>query len=172
MIQKQRLTSNTTPSTEVDSDEEAEQTEYRRRAELRTALIWFTVLKEHLQTTTEDSLVPLDTQLGVHRALLPNGLTDANTFLPALRSVQLPPDEPFDQSNPDGERKITLLMVAGGHFAGAVIGLKPLNLVQGKGKKPEKQETKGAGEIRVICSKTFHRYTSESSRLWCDSCIP
>ena len=52
-------------------------------------------------------------------------------------------------------------MVAGGHFAGMVVGLKPLDLAHGKGKRPEKQDVKGAGEIRVLQSKTFHRYTSE-----------
>lgn len=52
------------------------------------------------------------------------------------------------------ERRITLLMVAGGHFAGMVVGLKP----RGKG---DKMEVKGAGEVKVFKHKTFHRYTSE-----------
>jgi len=47
-----------------------------------------------------------------------------------------------------------MLMVAGGHFAGMVVGLRP------KGKN-EKQEVKGAGDVRIIQHKTFHRYTSE-----------
>jgi hypothetical protein len=75
--------------------------------------------------------------------------------------MQLPPlaqGEPFE---PFEERKITLLMVAGGHFAGMVVSLRPLNLAQGKGLKPERQEVKGAGEVRVLKHKTFHRYTSE-----------
>lgn len=54
----------------------------------------------------------------------------------------------------EDERRITLLMVAGGHFAGMVVGLRP----RGKG---EKQDVKGANEVRVIKSKTFHRYTSK-----------
>jgi hypothetical protein len=53
------------------------------------------------------------------------------------------------------ERRITMLMVAGGHFAGMVVGIKP----RGKG---EKQDIKGSGDVRVIKSKTFHRYTSTS----------
>jgi hypothetical protein len=149
---------------ELDSDEEAEQTEYRRRAELRTALIWFTVRKD--LDPPQQQLVPVDTQLGVHRALLPSGLTDPSTFIPALRSIQLPSNPTsqspsFDYENPQAERKITLLMVAGGHFAGMVVALKPLDLTQGKGKRAERQDVKGAGEIRVLQHKTFHRYTSE-----------
>jgi hypothetical protein len=146
---------------DIDSDEEAEQAEYRRRAELRTALIWFNTKKE---AVGEQGLVPSDTQFGVHRALLPNGITDAATFVPALRSVQIPMHEPFNTEEPDKERKITLLMVAGGHFAGMVVGLKPVDLTQGKGKRGERQEVKGAGEMRVLQHKTFHRYTSESRK--------
>jgi hypothetical protein len=43
-----------------------------------------------------------------------------------------------------------------------VVALKPLSLGQGKGGKAERQDVKGAGEIRVLRHKTFHRYTSES----------
>ena len=169
---------------ELDSDEEAEQNEYRRRAELRTAVVWYGVRKDsQLDPATQaqaqaqqgqhqqQALVPVDTQLGVHRALLPPGLSDPSTFLPALRSIQLPSGSTeaghnfnFDQENPNAERKLTLLMVAGGHFAGMVVALKPLSLGQGKGGnggKAERQDVKGAGEIRVLRHKTFHRYTSE-----------
>lgn len=138
----------------VDSDQEAEDKEYRRRAELRTAIVWFQAKNPQGATP-----VPDDTQLGIYRALIPQPLTEASTFLPALRALQLPPTpaafDPFE------ERKVTLLMVAGGHFAGMVVSLRPLNLQQGKGLKPERQEVKGAGEVRVLRHKTFHRYTSE-----------
>ena len=56
-----------------------------------------------------------------------------------------------------------MLMVAGGHFAGMVIGLKPRG-------KSDRQEVKGAGEVRVLQHKTFHRYTSTPAhalRSWC-----
>lgn len=65
--------------------------------------------------------------------------------------MQLKPGAPGDDEE---ERRITMLMVAGGHFAGMVVGIRP----RGKG---EKQDVKGAGEVRVIKSKTFHRYTSK-----------
>jgi hypothetical protein len=159
---------------ELDSDEEAEQNEYRRRAELRTAVVWYGVRKDpqldpasqtQQAQNQQQTLVPVDTQLGVHRALLPPGLSDPSTFLPALRSIQLPSSTgsgyAFDHENPSTERKLTLLMVAGGHFAGMVVALKPLSLGQGKGGKAERQDVKGAGEIRVLRHKTFHRYTSE-----------
>jgi hypothetical protein len=65
----------------------------------------------------------------------------------------------------DGEeRRHTLLMVAGGHFAGMVIGLRPRG-------KNEKQDVKGAGDVRILQHKTFHRYTSRSESCQFDSCL-
>jgi hypothetical protein len=126
---------------QIDSDEEAEIADRKRRAQLRTAVVWFSPDKPL------DALgVPKDTQLGVHRALFPR-YESAADYLKALKTIQLGSDN-------GGERRITMLMVAGGHFAGMVVGLRP------KGKN-EKQEVKGAGDVRIIQHKTFHRYTSE-----------
>lgn len=94
--------------------------------------------------------VPQDTQFGLHRFLFPR-LENVQDYLPELRRMQI--SQSVDEE--EEERRITLLMVAGGHFAGAVIGLRP----KGKG---EKQDIKGSGDVRVIKSKTFHRYTSRS----------
>jgi hypothetical protein len=130
-----------------DPDEAAEQADRERRAQLRTAIIWFT------PTTPLPSLgIPKDTQLGVHRALFPP-FERAMDYLDALKGMQLP--EEGKKVEVEGEeRRLTLLMVAGGHFAGMVVGIKQ------RGPK-DKQIVKGAGEVRILKSKTFHRYTSK-----------
>lgn len=147
LLKKQNL--NAGPGDEVDSDEEAELAHNRRRAMLRTAIIWFTPTQPLV-----DMGVPQDTQFGIHRFLFPP-LDNVHDYLPELKRMQVTSNEPEEEGE---ERRITLLMVAGGHFAGMVVGLKP------KGKN-EKQDLKGAGEVRVIKSKTFHRYTSKSHPL-------
>lgn len=136
---------------EVDSDEEAELAHNRRRAMLRTAIIWFTPTK-----VIPELGIPEETQFGMHRFLFPP-LDNVQDYLGELKRMQIsnPAAAVLDEHGEEEERRITLLMVAGGHFAGAVIGLKP------KGKN-EKQDLKGAGEVRIIKSKTFHRYTSTS----------
>lgn len=128
----------------IDSDEEAEIEDRKRRAQLRTAVVWFSPSQP-----IEELGVPKDTQFGVHRALFPR-YESAADYLNALRHMQLDAQPEHIE-----ERRITMLMVAGGHFAGMVVGLRP------KG-KTEKQEVKGAGDVRVIHHKTFHRYTSKS----------
>jgi hypothetical protein len=166
LLRRQTLRANTDANAagtggEIDSDQEAEEQEYRRRAELRTAIVWY---QARDSPDAEKKLVPDDTQLGVYRALLPRSViapSQPSTLLEALYAMQLPPLESGESFDPFEERKVTLLMVAGGHFAGMVVSLRPLNLAQGKGLKPERQEVKGAGEVRVLKHKTFHRYTSE-----------
>ncbi len=120
-------------------------------------MIWF---KPDLKQDTR-LIIPADTQLGIYRIILPGLVHNPADFLPALRSIQSPLLPPNAENDPLLERKYTLLMVAGGHFAGMVVSLKPLNLVHGKGLKPEKQVVKGAGSLRILQHKTFHRYTSK-----------
>jgi hypothetical protein len=113
---------------------------------LRTAIIWF---QPQPSKALAELDIPQDTQFGIHRALFPQS-DNVQEYLGALRGMQL-----GAKGEEEDERRITLLMVAGGHFAGMVVGIRP----RGKG---EKQDLKGAGEVRVIKSKTFHRYTSRS----------
>ncbi|CAD6570534.1 MAG: hypothetical protein TREMPRED_005887 [Tremellales sp. Tagirdzhanova-0007] len=129
----------------VDSDEEAELANRQRRAHLRTAVIWFS------PTCSVDNLgIPKDTQFGIHRALFPPYDTAAD-YLAGLRNLQL-------RDSDDGEeRRIAMLMVAGGHFAGMVVGLRPRG-------KNDRQDVKGAGDVRVIQHKTFHRYTTRKKQ--------
>ena len=127
----------------TDSDEEAELANRQRRAHLRTAVIWFS------PTCSIDTLgIPKDTQFGIHRALFPPYDTAAD-YLAGLRNLQLRDNEVEE------ERRIAMLMVAGGHFAGMVVGIRPRG-------KSDRQDVKGAGDVRVIQHKTFHRYTSAS----------
>ncbi|ORY22499.1 hypothetical protein BCR39DRAFT_595761 [Naematelia encephala] len=154
LLARQRLSR---PASE-DSDQEAEAADRSRRAQLRTAVVWFT------PTRAIDSLgVPIDTQFGVHRALFPP-FDRADAYLDALRNMQLDiPNNGREQQDEDddedenGERRITMLMVAGGHFAGMVVALRPRS-------KTEKQQVKGAGDVRVLKSKTFHRYTTRKKQ--------
>ncbi|KAK8861590.1 hypothetical protein IAR55_002413 [Kwoniella newhampshirensis] len=142
LLNRQKLNS----ASDGDSDEAAELADRQRRAHLRTAVIWFT------PTTPIPLLsVPKNTQFGIHRALFPPFET-ARDYLEELRRMQLTGDEEEDQ-----ERRITLLMVAGGHFAGMVVGIKPRG-------KTERQDVKGAGEVRVLQHKTFHRYTTRKKQ--------
>lgn len=127
----------------MDSDEEAEIADRKRRAQLRTAVVWFSPTKP-----LDELGIPKNTQLGVHRALFPR-FDNAADYLKALKMMQLGTAVPVEED----ERRITMLMVAGGHFAGMVVGLRP------KGKS-ERQEVKGAGDVRILQHKTFHRYTS------------
>ncbi|WVQ79107.1 hypothetical protein IAT38_001201 [Cryptococcus sp. DSM 104549] len=131
-----------------DSDAAAELADRQRRAHLRTAVIWFT------PTTPLPALdIPKDTQLGVHRALFPP-FERAGDYLDELRRMQLTGRE---EEGEDRERRLTFLMVAGGHFAGMVVGLRPRG-------KNERQEVKGAGDVRVLKHKTFHRYTTRKKQ--------
>lgn len=120
----------------------------QNRAALRTAILWF---------TPPPSILP-DTQLGIYRALFPSHLTNPADFLPRLRELQL--TEQDLKAGEGEERRWIMLMVAGGHFAGMVIALG--------GKRTGKKMVKGeAGEVRVLKHKTFHRYTSESTKYSC-----
>ncbi|KAJ9100091.1 hypothetical protein QFC19_005771 [Naganishia cerealis] len=167
LLRRQKLTSaGAQDGEDKDSDQEAEEAEYRRRAELRTAILWFQA-KDAGNQDTGTKLVPDDTQLGIYRALIPRMISFSQpaAFLPALRAMQLPPAPARSaEFDPMEERKVTLLMVAGGHFAGMVVSLRPLNVTQSKGMKPERQEVKGAGEVRVLKHKTFHRYTTRKKQ--------
>ncbi|WWC96949.1 hypothetical protein V866_003825 [Kwoniella sp. B9012] len=143
LLKRQTLDNNQNLS---DDEEALELADRQRRAHLRTAVIWFS------PTTSIPSLgIPKDTQFGVHRALFPPFDTAAD-YLTELKRMQLSGND-----EEDGERRLTLLMVAGGHFAGMVVSIKPRG-------RSEKQEVKGAGEVRVLKHKTFHRYTTRKKQ--------
>jgi hypothetical protein len=86
-----------------------------------------------------------DTQLGVYTTLFPLGVEPVN-YAKELRDMQT--------TGPDG-RLWTMLMTAGGHFAGIVVRVKIPAQDGVKGKK------KNTAEMEIIRHKTFHRYTSK-----------
>ena len=94
---------------------------------------------------------PPSTQLGIYRALFPLHM-DPENYLDELRRMQSPVEN---------GRTWALFMVAGGHFAGAVVRVSRLGdeNVHDLDAKPRKQKAKKP-EIEVILHKTFHRYTS------------
>lgn len=118
----------------------------------RTALQWF-----------EAPTVADETQYGVARAALPvsgarkralPGADEGRAVLDELRALQLAPESASGEAG--DERKWTLLMFGGGHFAGMVVQLRPKLVSRGKGKDKER-------EVVVVAKKTFHRYTSAST---------
>lgn len=100
---------------------------------------------------------PPSTQLGIYRALFPL-FAEPESYLDQLRRMQLPVE--------DG-RSWALFMVAGGHFAGAVVRVSRPDVddnAQDLDAKPRKQKVKKPKpEIEVLLHKTFHRYTSQPS---------
>ncbi|KAJ7224461.1 hypothetical protein GGX14DRAFT_425746 [Mycena pura] len=92
---------------------------------------------------------PPATQIGVYKALFNSGLHQSD-YLAELKDMQR------------GERTWAMFMVAGGHFAGAIVRVsrererdeEESNIPQRK--KPKKPKT----DTEVLRHKTFHRYTT------------
>jgi len=105
----------------------------------RTALSWF-----HS---------PPSTQIGIYRSILPLH-TETDAYLKELRMMQSPV--------PDG-RRWAMFMIAGGHFAGAVVRVGRLDdedVTNEKGRQNKPKRPKP--DTEVLRHKTFHRYTSKS----------
>ncbi|GAA6007336.1 hypothetical protein JCM10207_001593 [Rhodosporidiobolus poonsookiae] len=137
----------------------------------RTALLWFDTPPdagagasgegedgaEEQKKVGEDGQ-PLLTQYGLYRAILPSvgsskrsAPSEGADALSELRALQLGGGE--GEGGDKKERKWTLLMFGGGHFAGMVVSLEPRLVGRGKGKEKER-------EVQVLQSKTYHRYTT------------
>ncbi|GAA5892369.1 hypothetical protein JCM8208_005804 [Rhodotorula glutinis] len=135
---------------------EGDDDDYDVLAGPRTALQWF-----------EAPTIADETQYGVARAALPAagarkralpGADEGRAVLDELRALQLAPEAASGSSAAGetggvDERKWTLLMFGGGHFAGMVVQLRPKLVSRGKGKDKER-------EVVVVAKKTFHRYTT------------
>lgn len=107
----------------------------------RTALTWF-----HS---------PPSTQIGIYNALFPLKMPQTS-YLSGLKEMQ--------RGGPNG-RRWTMLMIAGGHFAGLVAQVRRPDEAEAEeepsGAKGKKKKPKPKPEIEVIRHKTFHRYTSQ-----------
>lgn len=98
------------------------------------------------------------TQLGVYRTIFPT-YVEAGEYLDELKGMQ--------NGGVEG-RTWAMFMVAGGHFAGAIVKVGKSDeeraeeleeatvTTSGKRKKPKKPKP----EVEVLRHKTFHRYTS------------
>lgn len=109
----------------------------------QSPLVWFNSQKHH-------------TQLGIYRTIFPSYI-ESNMYLDELREMQ--------SGGLDG-RTWAMFMVAGGHFAGAIVKVgksdeerkeEEEEAVDGRKKKAKKP----ISETEVLRHKTFHRYTSE-----------
>lgn len=99
---------------------------------------------------------PPSTQLGIYRSILPLRTSPEN-YLNELRRLQSPV--------PEG-RTWAMFMVAGGHFAGAVIRVSREEDDDEEDEKLRKKKAKKPKpETEVVLHKTFHRYTSTPS-MW------
>lgn len=94
-------------------------------------MTWFTV----------PSITSIPFHLGIYRTLLNNPTVGNNEAVQKLQN-----------SNTSGPRLWTILMMGGGHFAGAIIDV---NKSQGI---LEQQLNK---QVHILTHKTFHRYTSK-----------
>lgn len=95
---------------------------------------------------------PPSTQIGVYRALFVVN-NNPQGYLDELKDMQK-----------NQERKWALFMVAGGHFAGAIVRVSRSEEddERGGGTKTKKKQPKQ--DTEVLRHKTFHRYTSEFLR--------
>ncbi|OAX38977.1 hypothetical protein K503DRAFT_856341 [Rhizopogon vinicolor AM-OR11-026] len=96
---------------------------------------------------------PPSTQIGVYRMLFPID-TPATSYLAELKSMQ---------ERVGGGRKWAMFMVAGGHFAGAVVQVsrpEEEQDLQVSSAKAKKRPPKPKPETTILKHKTFHRYTT------------
>ncbi|GAA5878414.1 hypothetical protein JCM3774_002830 [Rhodotorula dairenensis] len=156
LLRKQHLASALDASHTNDEDEDLDVLAAANGP--RTALQWF-----------EAPEVAPETQYGVYRAALPSagarkralpGTEEGQAVLRELRELQLGDPAPSSASASSGpdhdhERKWTLLMFGGGHFAGMVVSLRPRLVKSSKKGSKEKER-----EVVVLHKKTFHRYTT------------
>ncbi len=99
------------------------------------------------------------TQLGIYRTVFPTYI-GSDGYLDEVKEIQ--------KGGPEG-RMWAMFMVAGGHFAGAIVKVaksdeereeeaeEGATAATGKKKKPRKPKP----ETEVLRHKTFHRYTSK-----------
>ncbi|KAG5721348.1 Zinc finger protein [Termitomyces sp. T112] len=94
---------------------------------------------------------PPSTQIGVYKALYSNP-KNASNYLDELREMQ---------HSPEGGRTWAMFMVAGGHFAGAIVRVSRQSEDEDvAGKSSKKPLNKPRADTEVLFHKTFHRYTT------------
>jgi hypothetical protein len=109
---------------------------------------------------------PPSTQVGVYRAIFPVG-AETDSYLDSLKAMQ-----------EKAERKWAIFMLAGGHFAGAIVRVSRSDAEEEEeeeeqvadGKKKKKKKSKPKPDTEVLRHKTFHRYTSEFYSVYRHDC--
>lgn len=99
---------------------------------------------------------PPSTQIGLYKALYSNH-TKHDSYLEELKDMQ--------HGGEDG-RTWAMFMVAGGHFAGAVVRVSrpdEAEEVEEESRSKKKKPKKPKPDTEVLRHKTFHRYTSTLS---------
>lgn len=96
-------------------------------------------------------LIPEGKVFGVYKSVFTERQLQENP-VETLRSFSNPPIK---------TKKSALLMIGGGHFAGAIISHIPKNI---KGNAPNFKESKQEQLTNIIESKTFHRYTTRKKQ--------
>nr|GAT42923.1 predicted protein [Mycena chlorophos] len=90
---------------------------------------------------------PPATQIGVYRAIFNTGVPQSE-YLAELKDIQ------------HTERTWAMFMVAGGHFAGAIIRVSRETEPEEDGPQKKKKQKKPKTDTEVLKHKTFHRYTT------------
>ncbi|EGN96562.1 hypothetical protein SERLA73DRAFT_184638 [Serpula lacrymans var. lacrymans S7.3] len=110
---------------------------YNLRRTQQTALAWF-----HS---------PPATQIGIYKTMFPTNIPAA-AYLTQVKDMQ---------TRLEGGRKWAMFMVAGGHFAGAVVQVsRPAEEDVLEQSKSKRKPPKPKPETEVLRHKTFHRYTT------------
>jgi len=127
------------PQVNSEADDEAS----RQNKVPQSPIVWFNSPEHH-------------TQLGIYRTIFPSYI-ESNMYLDELREIQ--------SGGPDG-RTWAMFMVAGGHFAGAIVKVGRSDEERKKEEEEaangrKKKTKKPISETEVLRHKTFHRYTSE-----------
>ncbi|RPA76044.1 hypothetical protein BJ508DRAFT_370747 [Ascobolus immersus RN42] len=112
-----------------ESGQEDESDDGRRTRKVGSPLVWFT-----------SPLLPKDASLGVYRNVFSN-----SELLDPVKSLIA---KQLTAENPKEAPHYFLCMVGGGHFAAAIVALRPKNAKAGD------------RQIDVLAHKTFHRYTT------------
>ncbi|KAG6850771.1 hypothetical protein H0H93_008809 [Arthromyces matolae] len=88
--------------------------------------------------------------IGVYKALYSDP-KDSSVYLDGLREMQHKSEE---------GRNWAMFMVAGGHFAGAIVRVSGLRGEEGESQTKKKKPPKPQPDTEVLRHKTFHRYTT------------
>ncbi|GAA6008943.1 Vms1p [Rhodotorula paludigena] len=157
LLRKQHLSSASRPSPGTANavaadDDEADELDAAALSGPRSSLQWFEAPAYAPETQYGLARAALPAA-GARRRALPGPGEEGRAVLDELRELQLAPSPTPGDDGRATERKWTLLMFGGGHFAGMVVQLRPKLVSRGKGKDKER-------EIVVLEKKTFHRYTT------------